>query len=134
MTVLTPTSMTWAEVLAHYKLREQRQLVLTMANSAVMQRLVTVWPSICDDASPAVKAERWEPRNPRRAVSWAWLWWTRFPNGIPRREWADAADVMVLRYWDLIENVVTMKLVYPDGGVHTTCLGYLHHKAVQAFK
>jgi hypothetical protein len=125
--------MQWREAVAYFKGREDPHLVLMLRDEPMLQRLLTAWPVICRDFDSEVFLDA-APMNALDAILWEWVWAQRFREhtGIPWEEWGRVAKVNAVRHRHLMERVIALRMIYPDGTVHGTCLGYLHKMAAKA--
>lgn len=134
MTALIPSPVTWKDVLEGFRRKESRDAVLLMRRDTPLQKLLVAWPTVCARPSLTMLATTFQRTDPYREATWEWLWWMRFPEGVPFNRWAQTAGLNVIRNWHAMERARDAQLVYPDGEIHSTCLGFLHHLTAKEFK
>ena len=125
--------MTWREAVTYFKNKEDPQLMLLLRGEQTMQRLLSAWSSASRDFDSKVFVDE-APIDAPDMVLWIWIWAQRFYGGPPWDEWGRAAKVNSERHRDAMTRIVALRMVYPDGTVHSTCLAYLHKLAAKELK
>ena len=132
--------MTWREAVIYFKRKEDPQLLLLLRGEPTMQRLLSAWSSVATGFEHTrsgfdKEASMGEaPINSPDAALWVWIWAERFYGEPPWEEWGRAAKVNSERHRDEMIRAVVLRMIYPDGTVHSTCLAYLHKLAAKELK
>lgn len=143
--------MRWWQHLDRLKRLEGPQSLFLVTTDEIMQRAIAAWPAVSGHPPEDVVQFEMDDDWPMEALH-STLWGVRYPleqasdryatlqdpdgpqYAPPIDNWARSAGLAVMRHEDTLWRAIEHSLVYPDGTIHGTVLGWLTTRAVNAAK
>lgn len=123
----------WSEILQQFKELEQSHIGIVFQRAGYqMQHAVAVWSLAV--AEMARVGEPAPASHLDEAAAWEWLWLSAYPGNVLNwTRWAELAGLHPSRHLAVLERVLELRLVYPDGEVHRLALAWLNELTAKGF-